>query len=92
MNTCPGTPEFLVTPLLQVGAVIVNDRQRVVGVGHNSMPYRCGNRLDWAWPTDSKLHATGGDTVRMDTKYPYGTAISSLEKIVRAWASTPLEH
>ena len=57
---------------MQVGAVIVNDRQRVVGVGHNSMPYRCGNRLDWAWPMDTKDTKSVDDTVRMDTKYPYG--------------------
>ena len=53
---------------MQVGAVLVNERRRVVGIGHNSMPYRCGDRLDWAWPSTKPTD----DALLMDTKYPYG--------------------
>lgn len=36
-------------PSTQVGACIVNDRNRIIGVGYNGFPSNCGNdELPWA--------------------------------------------
>jgi len=48
-------------PSTQVGAVIVNEEKRVVGVGYNGFPYGCEDSA-FPWTRD-------GDT--LDTKYPY---------------------
>lgn len=50
-------------PSTQVGACIVNDRNRIVGVGYNGMPSNCpSDQLPW-----SKVSPEG----ELDTKYPY---------------------
>jgi dCMP deaminase len=50
-------------PCSQVGACIVNQEKRIVGVGYNGMPSGCSDDLfPWSKETDSKL----------DTKYLYG--------------------
>lgn len=48
-------------PSTQVGAVIVNEEKRIVGIGYNGMPYGCE---DDAFPWSRE-----GDF--LDTKYPY---------------------
>lgn len=48
-------------PSTQVGACIVNERNRIVGIGYNGFPSGCSdNALPWAREGDF-----------MDTKYPY---------------------
>mmetsp|Transcript_116409 Transcript_116409/g.163666 ORF Transcript_116409/g.163666 Transcript_116409/m.163666 type:complete len:270 (+) Transcript_116409:57-866(+) len=50
-------------PSTQVGACIVNDRNRIVGVGYNGMPSNCpSDQLPW-----SKVSPEG----ELETKYPY---------------------
>ncbi|CAJ1388496.1 unnamed protein product [Effrenium voratum] len=50
-------------PSTQVGACIVNDRNRIIGVGYNGMPTNCPNEeLPW-----SKTSSSG----ELATKYPY---------------------
>lgn len=48
-------------PNTQVGACIVNQNNRIVGIGYNGMPYGC-NDDEYPWGRE-------GDFV--DTKYPY---------------------
>ncbi len=48
-------------PSTQVGACIVNDRRRIVGIGYNGFPIGCDDR-DYPW-------GNSGDY--LDTKYPY---------------------
>lgn len=48
-------------PSTQVGACIVNQKQRIVGIGYNGFPYGCHDD-DFPW-------AREGDV--LDTKYPY---------------------
>lgn len=48
-------------PNTQVGACIVNDKNRIMSVGYNGMPYGC-NDDEFPW-------AREGD--EYDTKYPY---------------------
>ncbi len=48
-------------PSTQVGACIVDDRNRVVSIGYNGMPYGC-NDDDFEWERE-------GDFLK--TKYPY---------------------
>ena len=49
-------------PSSQVGACIVNARNKIVGIGYNGFPIGCGDeQLPWARVADSSL----------DTKYPY---------------------
>mmetsp|Transcript_20803 Transcript_20803/g.39078 ORF Transcript_20803/g.39078 Transcript_20803/m.39078 type:complete len:235 (-) Transcript_20803:86-790(-) len=50
-------------PSTQVGACIVNDRNRIIGVGYNGMPSNCSND-DLPW---SKKSPEG----ELATKYPY---------------------
>ena len=50
-------------PCTQVGACIVNDDKKIVGVGYNGMPTGCSdNEFPWGKNTPSKL----------DSKYLYG--------------------
>lgn len=50
--------------LLQVGACIVNEEKKIVGIGYNGMPNRCSDdELPWNRKAENPL----------DTKYPYGT-------------------
>ncbi|CAD5124643.1 DgyrCDS12911 [Dimorphilus gyrociliatus] len=50
-------------PSSQVGACIVNDENKIVGIGYNGMPNRCSDdELPW--------NRIAEDT--LDTKYPYG--------------------
>lgn len=48
-------------PNTQVGAVIVNEQNRVVGIGYNGFPYGCDDDV-FPWERDGKIN---------DTKYPY---------------------
>lgn len=49
-------------PNTQVGACIVNERKRIVGIGYNGFPIGCSDdELPWGRKADSQL----------DTKYPY---------------------
>ncbi|CAN0221274.1 unnamed protein product [Ascophyllum nodosum] len=49
-------------PSTQVGACIVNQDKRIVGIGYNGFPMGCSDdELPWAREADSE----------MDTKYPY---------------------
>ncbi|XP_033097248.1 deoxycytidylate deaminase-like [Anneissia japonica] len=49
-------------PSSQVGACIVNDKNRIVGIGYNGMPTGCSDHeLPWRRKADNWL----------DTKYPY---------------------
>lgn len=48
-------------PNTQVGACIVNDKRRIVGIGYNGFPIGCDdNKFPW-----------GNDGDYLDTKYPY---------------------
>jgi hypothetical protein len=50
-------------PNSQVGACIVNEEKKIVGIGYNGMPNGCSDdTLPWARKADDDL----------DTKYPYG--------------------
>lgn len=54
---------FTCVSLLQVGACIVNQDKKIVGIGYNGMPNGCSDdELPWSREADSRL----------DTKYPYG--------------------
>lgn len=48
-------------PNTQVGACIVSNQKRIIGIGYNGFPYGCD---DDEYPWDNK-----GDS--LDTKYPY---------------------
>lgn len=48
-------------PNTQVGACIVNERKRVVGIGYNGFPYGC-NDDEYPWERDGGF---------LDTKYAY---------------------
>ena len=50
-------------PNTKVGACIVNDRNRIIGIGYNGFPYGCNDdEYPWANSKDLKF---------LDTKYPY---------------------
>lgn len=48
-------------PNTQVGACIVNERKRIVGIGYNGLPYGC-NDDEYPWERDGEF---------LDTKYAY---------------------
>ena len=48
-------------PNTQVGACIVNDKNRVVGIGYNGMPYGCSDD-EYPWEREGEYH---------ETKYAY---------------------
>ncbi|KAM9314351.1 deoxycytidylate deaminase-like isoform 2-T2 [Pholidichthys leucotaenia] len=48
-------------PNTQVGACIVNQENKIVGISYNGMPNGCEGKLPWARSADDWL----------DTKYPY---------------------
>ncbi|XP_036956052.1 deoxycytidylate deaminase-like [Acanthopagrus latus] len=48
-------------PNTKVGACIVNQVKKIVGLGYNGMPNGCDGQLPWARTADNRL----------DTKYPY---------------------
>lgn len=50
-------------PNSQVGACIVSEEKKIVGIGYNGMPNGCSDDLlPWSREADNQL----------DTKYPYG--------------------
>ena len=52
-------------PSSQVGACVVNQEKKIVGIGYNGMPNGCSDdELPWA------RHASN----ELETKYPYGNA------------------
>lgn len=48
-------------PNTKVGACIVNDKKRIVGIGYNGLPYGC-NDDEYPWERSGDF---------LDTKYPY---------------------
>lgn len=50
-------------PHTKVGACIVNEDKRIVGIGYNGMPYGCDDKV-YPWDNDKKADS-------LDTKYPY---------------------
>ncbi|XP_013403944.1 deoxycytidylate deaminase-like [Lingula anatina] len=53
-------------PNSQVGACIVNQENKIVGIGYNGMPNGCNDDfLPWRRVAENKL----------DTKYPYGKSL-----------------
>ena len=48
-------------PRTKVGACIVNQDKKIVGVGYNGMPYGCSDK-EFPW---------GSEGESLDTKYPY---------------------
>lgn len=50
-------------PNTQVGACIVNQEKRIVGIGYNGFPYGCNDAI-FPWGNDK-------DSAELDTKYPY---------------------
>ena len=53
--------------LWQVGACIVNEENKIVGIGYNGMPNGCSDDvLPWRREAEDEL----------DTKYPYGELLS----------------
>lgn len=48
-------------PATQVGACIVNESKRIIGIGYNGFPYGCSD-CDFPWEKDGSF---------LDTKYPY---------------------
>lgn len=52
-----------VSSVLQVGACIVNQEKKIVGIGYNGMPNGCDDDLlPWSRSANDRLN----------TKYPYG--------------------
>ena len=51
-------------PNSQVGACIVNEEKKIVGIGYNGMPNGCSDDL-LPWKRDADDH--------LNTKYPYGS-------------------
>lgn len=50
-------------PNTQVGACIVNQEKRIVGIGYNGFPYGCDDKV-FPWANDKSKN-------ELDTKYPY---------------------
>jgi len=48
-------------PQTQVGACIVNEDNRIVGIGYNGFPQKCSD-LDFPWEREGEF---------LETKYPY---------------------
>lgn len=48
-------------PSTQVGACIVNQHRRIVGIGYNGFPYGCNEEI-FPWEKEGEF---------LDTKYPY---------------------
>lgn len=59
-------------PNSQVGACIVNEDKKIVGIGYNGMPNNCSDDL-LPWARDADDH--------LDTKYPYGIYILFLPSV-----------
>lgn len=53
-------------PVTQVGACVVNDDKRIVGIGYNGMPMGCD---------DDEFPWNSGSRTSLDTKYLYGKKI-----------------
>ncbi len=50
-------------PNTKVGACIVNQKKRIVGIGYNGFPFGCSDD-EFPWANDKNLD-------QLDTKYPY---------------------
>lgn len=50
-------------PNTQVGACIVNQNKRIIGIGYNGLPFGCEDN-EYPWENSKDLHD-------LDTKYPY---------------------
>lgn len=50
-------------PNTKVGACIVNQKKRIVGIGYNGLPCGCDD-LSFPWVNDKSIN-------ELDTKYPY---------------------
>lgn len=60
-------------PCTQVGACIVNDENRIVGIGYNGMPQGCSDD-EFPWNKEPKSYKEG----ELETKYMYGMFYFSL--------------
>lgn len=60
-------------PVTQVGACIVNEDKKIVGVGYNGMPNGC-NDDDFPWGKDP--------ADEIDSKYLYGNEFVHLSKFI----------
>lgn len=56
-------------PSTQVGACIVNDDNRIVGIGYNGMPQGCSDD-EFPWNKEAKSEND------LETKYLYGNALN----------------
>lgn len=60
-------------PNSQVGACVVNEDRKIVGIGYNGMPNGCSDdELPWSRNSEDEL----------DTKYPYGTLNMDLSTLI----------
>jgi dCMP deaminase len=66
-------------PNTQVGACIVNQKRRIVGIGYNGLPYGCEDD-EFPWNNEGKF---------LETKYPY---IVHAEPNAILNANTPLDN
>jgi dCMP deaminase len=64
-------------PCSQVGACIVNEEKKIVGVGYNGMPTGCSDdEFPWNKERNSK---------QLDTKYLYGKRSGSSDSFSLVW-------
>jgi dCMP deaminase len=66
-------------PNTQVGACIVNNKKRIVGIGYNGFPYGCDDEV-FPWENDTSF---------LDSKYPY---VVHAEPNAILNANTPLDN
>ena len=60
-------------PNSQVGACVVNQDRKIVGIGYNGMPNGCSDdELPWSRNSEDEL----------DTKYPYGMLNIDLSTVI----------
>lgn len=57
-------------PCTQVGACIVNQDKRIVGIGYNGMPHGCSDD-EFPW---NKEHDRHNKKTKLETKYLYGNS------------------
>ena len=63
-------------PNTQVGACIINEKKRIIGIGYNGLPYGCSDD-EYPWEREGEL---------LETKYPY-VVHAELNAILNSTAS-----
>lgn len=58
-------------PRTQVGACIVNQNKRIVGIGYNGMPDGC-NDYEFTWSKEPKKLKLDDEMIKKDRKSLYG--------------------